>query len=258
MEQEHIDDILMDIQLQEEPTPIEEEIPAEEPTEDTSPETVAEQAKETEPMDEKEEEEPEAEPTEEAPKAAWLSFFTRKNIWMLAIGLAVILICTCTLTLRCYHITMNDQQWMRFSLSGNVERVVKNSGIEIKDNYVIEVEYPSPLSPIVTVHTDFDVTMQADGTTLTKRLAAGTDREGVLAAFGIVMDEDDRFSMAEDERLLKNCMVTVNRVEVKTETYEEAIACPVQDLTEPELGTQTLASPGKEGLRKSDRSHVVL
>jgi|GEM_PF-1299873 len=219
MEQEHIDDIIMDIQIQEESIPAQEEIPVEEPT-------------------------------EEPPKAAWLSFFTRNHIWMLAIGLTALLIAACTLTLRCYRITMNDQQWLRFSFSGHVERVVRNSGVDIKDNYVIEVDYPSPLAPMVTVHTDFDVTMQADGATQTKRLAAGTDRAGVLAAFGIVMDEDDRFSMADDETLRKDCMVTVNRVEVKTETYEEAIACPVQDLTQPELGTQTLATPGREGLRR--------
>lgn len=248
MEQEHIDDIIMDIQIQEESIPAQEEIPVEEPTEEITPETLDEQAEETEPTDEAEE--TEVEPTEEAPKAAWLSFFTRNHIWMLAIGLTALLIAACTLTLRCYRITMNDQQWLRFSFSSNVERVVRNSGVDIKDNYVIEVDYPSPLAPMVTVHTDFDVTMQADGATQTKRLAAGTDRAGVLAAFGIVMDDDDRFSMADDEKLLKDCMVTVNRVEVKTETYEEAIACPVQDLTQPELGTQTLATPGREGLRR--------
>ena len=248
MEQEHIDDIIMDIQIQEESIPAQEEIPVEEPTEEITPEPLDEQAEETEPTDEAEE--TEVEPTEEAPKAAWLSFFTRNHIWMLAIGLTALLIAACTLTLRCYRITMNDQQWLRFSFSGNVERVVRNSGVDIKDNYVIEVDYPSPLAPMVTVHTDFDVTMQADGATQTKRLAAGTDRAGVLAAFGIVMDDDDRFSMADDEKLLKDCMVTVNRVEVKTETYEEAIACPVQDLTQPELGTQTLATPGREGLRR--------
>ncbi len=255
MEQEHIDDILMDIQLQEEPPSVEAEIPIEEavdePTEvaETEPTEDAE-AEPTEETEAEPTEEIEDEPTEDAPKAAWLSFFTPNNIRMLAIGLAVILISACTLMLKCYRFTMNDQQWMRFSLSGNVERVVRNSGVEIKDNYVIEVEYPSPLAPIVTVHTDFDVTMQADGTTTSKRLAAGTDRAGVLAAFGIVMDEDDRFSMAMDERLSKNCLVTVNRVEVRTETYEEAIACPVQDLTQPELNSQTLAAPGKEGLRR--------
>lgn len=248
MKQEHIDDIIMDIQIQEESTPVEEEILVEEPTEEVAAEVSNEQAEESEPIDEAEE--TEAEPTQEEPKVAWLSFFTRHTIWMLAIGLTALLITACTLTLRCYRITMNDQHWLRFSLSSNAERVVRNSGVDIKDNYVIEVEYPSPLAPMVTVHTDFDVTMQADGATHTKRLAAGTDRAGVLAAFGIVMDEDDRFSMADDEKLLKDCMVTVNRVEVKTETYEEAIACPVQDLTQPELGTQTLATPGKEGLRR--------
>lgn len=231
MEQEHIDDILMDIQTQEESAPVEEETLVEKPAEEPAPQA-------------------DPEPTEEKPKAAWLSFFTPHNIRMLVIGLAVILLSACTLTLKCYRFTMNDQQWVRFSLSGNVEHVARNCGVEILDNYVIETEYPSPLAPLVTVHTDFDVTMQADGTTTSKRLAAGTDRAGVLAAFGIVMDEDDRFSMADDERLSMDCMVTVNRVEVKTETYEEAIACPVQDLTQPELGSQTLAAPGKEGLRR--------
>lgn len=237
MEQEHIDDIIMDIQLQEEDVPS--------AAEDSEP------VPESLPPQEADEETPiqDTEQTEE-PHTSWLSFFTGDHLRMILIGVGALLICAATLSLRCYRITLNDQQWTRFSLSGNAQRVVENSGIDIKDHYVIEVAYPSPLAPMVTVHTDFDVTMQADGATQTKRLAAGTDRDGVLAAFGIIMDEDDRISMAEDERLSKHCTVTVNRVEVKTETYEEAIGCPVQDLTQPELGTKILASPGREGVRR--------
>ncbi len=268
MEQEHIDDIIMDIQLQTQtPSPHEPEDassaidhidqasesstdPAP-PTQENSEEIPASPIQEDSEENPAQESEPIQEPSdEEKTKPAWVSFFTPANLRLLLIGAAVLLITALTLSLRCYRITLNDQHWIRLSLSGNAERVVRNSGVDIKDNHVIEVEHPSPLAPLVTVHTDFDVTMQADGTTQTKRLAAGTDRAGVLDAFGIVMDEDDRFSMADDERLSKHCMVTVNRVEVKTETYEEPIGCPVQDLTQPELGTQTLASPGREGIRR--------
>ena len=253
MNQEHIDDILMDIQTQPEPTPQQEtEIADEEAvievieeaneaiTEEADKEVVEESTEEVVQMS--------AEPKE---KPAWLMWFTQKNnIIMAAAVFAAVVLSVLTLTLKCYRITMNDQSIVRFSLSGNVERVVNNSGLAIEDHYVINTEYPTPLSPIVTVHTHFDVTMQADGATVAKRLDAGLSRAQVLEAFGITLDEDDAFSMTAEETLVQDRVVTVNRIEVKTETYEEAIACPVQDLTQPELGTPTLASPGKEGLRR--------
>ncbi len=228
MNQEHIDDILMDLEMEQEQTPPSDPIP-EDITETDIEETV------------------DVLPIEET-KAATL--FTLRNILLMALGTVALVLTVLTLTLKCYRITMDDRSLIRFSLSGNVERVAKNSGLEILDNYVIETDYPSPMAPIVTVHTTFDITMQADGTTQTKRLDAGMNRNEVLAAFGLTLDEDDVFSMTAEETLAQDGVVILKRVEVKTETYEEAIACPVQDLTQPELGTQTLASPGKEGLRR--------
>ncbi len=228
MNQEHIDDILMDLEMEQEQPPQSEPIP-DDITEADMEETTDDQ------------------PVEET-KATTL--FTPRNILLMALGTVALVLTVLTLTLKCYRITMEDQSLIRFSLSGNVERVVRNSGLEILDNYVIETDYPSPMAPIVTVHTAFDITMQADGTTQTKRLDAGMSRDGVLAAFGLALDEDDVFSMAAEETLAQDCVVILKRVEVKTETYEEAIACPVQDLTQPELGTQTLASPGREGVRR--------
>ena len=245
MNQEHIDDILMDIQMQPEPTPQEETEIADETTAETVIEEVAQEGN----GDFAEEAESAADEPKEKP--AWLMWFTQKNhIIMAAAVFAAVVLSVLTLTLKCYRITMNDQSIVRFSLSGNVERVVNNSGLALQDHYVINTEYPTPLSPIVTVHTHFDVTMQADGTTVAKRLDAGLSRAQVLEAFGITLDEDDAFSMTAEETLVQDRVVTVNRVEVRTETYEEAIACPVQDLTQPELGTPTLATPGKEGLRR--------
>ena len=245
MNQEHIDDILMDIQIQPEPTPQEETEMADETTAETVIEEVAQEGN----GDFAEEAESAADEPKEKP--AWLMWFTQKNhIIMASAVFAAVVLSVLTLTLKCYRITMNDQSIVRFSLSGNVERVVNNSGLALQDHYVINTEYPTPLSPIVTVHTHFDVTMQADGTTVAKRLDAGLSRAQVLEAFGITLDEDDAFSMTAEETLVQDRVVTVNRVEVRTETYEEAIACPVQDLTQPELGTPTLATPGKEGLRR--------
>ena len=297
MNQEHIDDILMDIQTQPEPTPQEEpETTAQEAVVDTVEETkeepivseekavrptwltrfhlfkkakkvaqaeaedaseeITEVTTETVVDEPTEAVEPEvteeaAEKTEPKEKAAWLLWITQKNNLIMASAVfAAVVLSVLTLTLKCYRITMNEQSIVRFSFSGNVTRVVNNSGLPMQDHYVINTEYPTPLSPLVTVHTHFDVTMQADGTTAVKRLDAGLSQKQVLEAFGITLDEDDAFSMAAEETLVQDRVVTVNRIEVKTETYEETIACPVQDLTQPELGTPTLASPGKEGLRR--------
>lgn len=243
MNQEHIDDILMDMELEQEPSPQPEPI-LDDITEADIEETVdVEPIEETEDIHEPEETEEPGEPTR-------TFFFTLRHILLMALGTVALVLMVLTLTLKCYRITMDDRSILRFSLSGNVERVLRNSGLEILDNYVIETDYPSPMAPMVTVHTAFDITMQADGTTQTKRLDAGMSRDGVLAAFGLTLDEDDVFSMQTEETLVQDCVVTVNRVEVKTETYEEAIACPVQDLTQPELDTPTLASPGTEGVRR--------
>ncbi len=231
MNQEHIDDILMDLEMKQEQAPQPEPIP------DDITEADIEETDDTQPIEEAEE------PTRS-------TLFTLRNILLMVLGTVALALTVLTLTLKCYRITMNDQTLIRFSLSGNAEQVVKNSGLTILDNYVIETDYPSPMAPMVTVHTAFDITMQADGTTATKRLDAGMGRDGVLAAFGLALDEDDVFSMTNEEKLTQDCVVILNRVEVKTETYEEAIACPVQDLTQPDLGTPTLASPGKEGLRR--------
>ena len=260
MNQEHIDDILMDIQTQailEQDAPQTEPLPEEpqidEPTEDPTEEPQADEP--TEEPAEEPTEEPAEDPTAEElptdkPRLSLRAYLTKQNVLMASAILLGLLISILTLSLKCYRITMNEQSVLRFSLSGKVEQVVKRCGLEFRDNYVITTEYPSPLSPQVTVHTDFDVTLLADGQTQTRRLNAGLSAAQVLEAFGVSLDEDDIFSMAAQETLAQDCSLTVNRVEVRTETYEEAIACPVQDLTQPELGTITLASPGKEGLRR--------
>ncbi len=228
MNQEHIDDILMDLELEQKQTPPPEPIP------DDIPEADIEETIDVQPVEE----------------TTVVTLFTLRHILLMALGTVALVLTVLTLTLKCYRITMDDRSLIRFSLLNDPVQVARNSGLEILDHYVIETDYPSPMAPIVTVHTAFDITMQADGTTVTKRLDAGMSRDGVLAAFGLTLDEDDVFSMAAEETLAQDCVVTVNRVEVKTETYEEAIACPVQDLTQPELDSPTLAAPGTEGVRR--------
>ncbi len=219
MNQEHIDDILMDLQL------------AQEQTDQLKP--LTDDITETEPQ---------------ASKGP--SLFTLGNLLLVLSGVIALALIVLTLSLKCYRITMNEQSLVYFTLSNDPMQVVLDNGFEILDHYVIQTEYPSPMSPVVTIHTAFDVTMYADGTTTTKRLDAGTNRDEVLAAFGLALDEDDRLSMSAQETLTQDLVVVLNRVEVKTETYEEPIPCPVQDLTQPELGSQTLASPGQEGVRR--------
>ena len=166
---------------------------------------------------------------------------------LLAVCVAVTVLTT---TLRCYHIILNGQQTTLLSFSSDIEKVLEKSGLPIEEHYVIETTSPSPMTSTITIHTTFDVTITVDGATHQKELSASATRGEVLEAFGVIVDEDDLFTMNEQDILTSDCTLVVNRIEKKTETYQEAIACPVNDITQPELGTETVTAPGKEGLRE--------
>ncbi len=156
-------------------------------------------------------------------------------------------VCLLSLTLRRYDIDYQGEHLLLFSFTRSARRAVEQAGKPLADtDYLVETAV-SPMNTQVLVRTEFEVTLTADGETVTRTLPSGATPEEVLAAFGKTLDADDRFSL--DGPLYADCSLVLNRVERREETYEEEIPSPIDDQTQPELGTETLEALGRPGLR---------
>ncbi len=130
--------------------------------------------------------------------------------------------------------------------------ILRSEKYVLEPDDTVSVETDADKKKHITINRAFEVTINADGETISVKLTEGTVSDALEKA-GIVLGEDDLVNFKPDEALYKGMNITVNRVEYVERNIESALPFETvyKDNSNWAIGTEVVLEEGENG------AHVI-